>query len=127
MGVQSDQPPGIDPSAGSEPAPAAPAADISLSPVDLFKDAAGLAGDVARAPTLIAKLGAIEEDTKKYLKSRTLWALAVSALAAWAKGHGHDISGADQALIVTDVLGLVQYGALAAAALFRVLATKRLT
>ncbi len=64
---------------------------------------------------------------KSLLASRTVWAIAIAAVASVIQRHtGHTLSAADQADLVNDALGLVQYGGLAAALLFRVLASRRL-
>ncbi len=94
------------------------------TPSALIADATSdIAGDLARGESVVQ---AVEAEVKKYVRSRTLWSLVVSAVAAWALAHGHDIAPAAQSAIVTDILGLVQNGSLVAAGLFRILATAKL-
>ncbi len=119
------------PLAQPAPAPAAvaiAAAEPVAAPADplapLFP---GMAGDPAKAPTLQQLEAVAIAEAKSFVRSRTLWALVVAGVGSWLqRAYGHDISPADQVGFVNDALGFVQYGGLAAAGIFRVLATRSL-
>ena len=64
--------------------------------------------------------------SKGVLQSRTVISIAVAALASIAGHYGHQFGSADQAALIDNVANTIQYGSLAAAAIFRVLATKPL-
>lgn len=64
---------------------------------------------------------------KSLLASRTVWALAIAAAASVLQQHtGKTVSAADQLALVNDMLGLVQYGGMALALVFRVVAKRPL-
>jgi hypothetical protein len=85
-----------------------------------------IAGSTALQPLMAA----IVADTKPFWSSKALWSLVVSAIGAVAARYGHPLTAAQQADAVGCVLNalpdVLQYGGLAAAAVFRVTATKRL-
>lgn len=66
------------------------------------------------------------EDAKNVLQSRTIAALIVAVLATVAQHYGHHVASGDEAVLLDAVTGVLQYGGMAAAAIFRVLAFKPL-
>jgi hypothetical protein len=119
--------------AASPPAPPTPLPPAPLAPpepgptlAEAVTDIAATAADVAAAPSLPAALAAAEADAKKYHLSRCLRAIVIVALAAVLRDHAHEIPDAEIASVANDVMGVLMYGGLAVAALYRVLATTRL-
>jgi hypothetical protein len=68
---------------------------------------------------------ALATEAKSLLQSRTVWSAVIAIAAGFLKDHVHlNITAADQASLVTDLLALLQYGGAVGAIVFRVLATK---
>lgn len=93
-------------------APAAPSLDLGQDALTVLQ------------PALAAVLGS---DPKSWIRSRTVWAIGIGVAASVIQRHaGHAATAADQASLLNDALGLVQYGSAALAVVFRILAAKPL-